>query len=299
MTQDAQYAATAAGVTTALAAPVATDDYSALGARIWITSNGEIAYDTSSTRDRGSGGRPTVTDSFVYAIRMGNGTLSWTTVTVQVTGSNDAPVLSGVTTAPQPISELAGATGVQHSDASSAHFTFTDPDLIDTHHVSVSTASAVWSGGSTLPAGLQAALNAALSTSLTDSTHSGAGSVGATFWAADKTFDFLAAGETLTVTYDVTVTDNSGANSIAAGDLYHHRHQRRPGAGANRQRSPICMPSLNSPARPTNSAAIDSASGHAHLYRCRSRRHAHGVRERPRSAVWSGGTPDQRRRSPH
>src|SRR6201999_168965 len=47
----------------------------------------------------------------------------------------------------------------------------------------------------------------------TDSTHTGAGLIGFTYSAADSTFDFLAAGATLTVTYDITVTDNSGVSS--------------------------------------------------------------------------------------
>ena len=47
----------------------------------------------------------------------------------------------------------------------------------------------------------------------TDSTHTGTGSVGFTYSAADSTFDFLAAGQTLTVTYDITVTDKSGVSS--------------------------------------------------------------------------------------
>ena len=39
------------------------------------------------------------------------------------------------------------------------------------------------------------------------------GSIDFAFSAADKNFDFLAEGETLTVTYNVTVTDNFGATS--------------------------------------------------------------------------------------
>ena len=56
----------------------------------------------------------------------------------------------------------------------------------------------------------------ALSLTLHDSTHAVLGSVDFTFSAADKNFDFLAEGETLTVTYNVTVTDNFGATSTQA-----------------------------------------------------------------------------------
>jgi VCBS repeat-containing protein len=52
-----------------------------------------------------------------------------------------------------------------------------------------------------------------LSTSVSsDSTGSGSGSIAFTFSATDKTFDFLATGQTLTVIYNVTVTD-IGASS--------------------------------------------------------------------------------------
>ena len=147
----------------------------------------------------------TVTDS--------TGASSIQPVTFTVTGTNDAPMLAADAVANHALTEISATTNSASPDSASATLSFTDADLDDTHHVSVSTASAVWSGGSTLPAGLQAALNAALSTSLTDSTHSGSGSVGATFSAADKTFDFLAAGEKLTLAYDVTVKDNNGATS--------------------------------------------------------------------------------------
>src|SRR5262249_14360240 len=69
-----------------------------------------------------------------------------------------------------------------------------------------------WSGGATLPSGLNVAvLASALTTSVSiDSTISG--TIATTFSAPDQTFDFLAAGETLTITYNVTVTDNTGAS---------------------------------------------------------------------------------------
>ena len=48
---------------------------------------------------------------------------------------------------------------------------------------------------------------------LHDSTGTGHGSVDFSYSAADSSFDFLAAGETLTVTYDVIVTDNNHVSS--------------------------------------------------------------------------------------
>src|SRR4030095_1694479 len=84
---------------------------------------------------------------------------------------------------------------------------FSDVDLDDAHQVSVAVNSYVWSGGEDIPATTQADLVAALITTLNDSTGSGSGGVDWTFSIADADLDFLAAGETLTINYDVTVSD--------------------------------------------------------------------------------------------
>ncbi|WP_077523660.1 S-layer family protein [Metapseudomonas resinovorans] len=75
---------------------------SAYGARIWIAEDPlggavKVFYDASaifnSDAYRSLGAGELLTDSFTYAIRMGNGTLSWATATVQLEGVNDAAVL--------------------------------------------------------------------------------------------------------------------------------------------------------------------------------------------------------------
>jgi large repetitive protein len=116
---------------------------------------------------------------------------------------------------PHTITELAGKTGdTADLDTTSGTLTFTDVDLSDTHTVGNSLVSATWSGSATLPSGLSTVLATALATSVsTDSTGSGSGSIAFTFSATDNSFDFLATGQTLTVIYNVTVTDNTGASS--------------------------------------------------------------------------------------
>jgi VCBS repeat-containing protein len=138
------------------------------------------------------------------------------TITITITGTNDAPVLAADAGSPHAIGEIAGVTGTATADTATGSLTFTDVDLTDTHTVGSSVFSTTWSGGGTLPSGLATTLASALTTSVsTDSTGSGAGTVGFSFSfsAADSTFDFLAAGETLTVTYNVTVTDINGLSS--------------------------------------------------------------------------------------
>src|SRR5205085_548061 len=142
-----------------------------------------------------------------------NGLSSTQPITVTITGTNDAPVLaadSGV----DAFTETAGITGSAAADSVSGLLTFSDVDLSDSHVTSQAAPSFVWSGGG-LSASQIAALTSAstLALSESDSTGSGAGSIGFSYSAADRTFDFLAAGQTLTVVYAVTVTDNNGLSS--------------------------------------------------------------------------------------
>ena len=108
---------------------------------------------------------------------------------------------------PHPITELAGHTGDTATlDIASGTITFTGVDLSGASIAGNSLLSAAWSGGSELPDGLAGKLASSLTSSVADS-------VGFVFSASDKTFDFLAEGETLTVVYGVTVTDSHGVNS--------------------------------------------------------------------------------------
>ncbi|MDR4517575.1 MAG: Ig-like domain-containing protein [Nitrosomonas sp.] len=72
---------------------------SALGAQVSVTANGKVAY--SYTPELLAqliplSANESLVDTFTYAMKMGNGALSWATATVEIAGVNDAPVLSGV-----------------------------------------------------------------------------------------------------------------------------------------------------------------------------------------------------------
>jgi fibronectin-binding autotransporter adhesin len=141
------------------------------------------------------------------------------TVTIMLDGSNDAPVLAADTSGAggtnlHTINELPGKTGdTADVDSASGTLSFTDVDLTDTHTVSHSGPTYVWSGGSLSPAQTNALAADVLALTETDSTHTGAGSISFSYSAVDSTLDFLGAGQTLTVTYDIAVTDGSGASS--------------------------------------------------------------------------------------
>ena len=74
------------------------------GATIKITADGKVSYDTSTLSSeflnelQSLNNGETLFDTFTYAIKLGNGTLSWTTVKVQIAGANDAPVVNGAVT---------------------------------------------------------------------------------------------------------------------------------------------------------------------------------------------------------
>lgn len=153
-----------------------------------------------------------------YNVKVADGSTSSTqTVSVVITGANDAPVItSGPGSA--SLSEQAGVTGSNATDTTSplptGSLSFADIDLSDVHSVSVVLDSAVWSANpGFVPGQTFADLQTALATALHDSTGTGTGSMDWTFGIADADLDFLSVGETLTVQYDVTVADGDGATS--------------------------------------------------------------------------------------
>ena len=136
--------------------------------------------------------------------------------TITVTGTNDVPV---ITTGPQFISFLGGTSvpggDLTSTDPTSGTLSFTDVDLSDTHSVATKLASATLSGAGTVAPGPLSIFETALSASIaTDSTGSGAGTIN---WKLANLpvylADFIPKGETLTLTYAVTVTDSLGATS--------------------------------------------------------------------------------------
>jgi VCBS repeat-containing protein len=74
--------------------------FSEKGARISIVNTGEhagtISYDGALFNNLAQG--EIVLDSFTYALQLGSRTPSWSSVWITVTGTNDMPVVSGITT---------------------------------------------------------------------------------------------------------------------------------------------------------------------------------------------------------
>jgi VCBS repeat-containing protein len=141
------------------------------------------------------------------------------TVTITINGANDVPVITSGPGAGS-VDEFENTTGSSDPNPDPATpvtgtLSFTDVDLSDTHFVSVAVAAAIWSGHPdfVVPSPLNEDLMTALSTVLNDSTGTGSGSIGWSFSIPDADLDFLAEGETLTVTYDVKVLDNFASST--------------------------------------------------------------------------------------
>ena len=78
-----------------------SSDTSLGGATIWIGPDGRVGYDASTLNSafraqlQQLNPGQYLTDTFTYAIRLADGAISWATATVQFSGVNDAPTISG------------------------------------------------------------------------------------------------------------------------------------------------------------------------------------------------------------
>ena len=108
--------------------------------------------------------------------------------------------------------EDANTTGSTVDHVLTGTMNFTDSDHSDTHTTTTALKTAVWSGGSTLPSGALTKFQTGMTSSiLTDSN--GSGKLKWTFSEDDRDFDFLAKGETLVLTYEITLKDNHGGTN--------------------------------------------------------------------------------------
>lgn len=167
----------------------------------------------------------TITQTYTITIKDDNGVPVTQTVTITINGTNDAPVLTADSSVHNTI-EIADTTGAPNStvDTATGTLAFIDVDLSDTHQASTAihqnadhTPSVTWSGGSYsgIPQATRDALMGAM-TALVDENNTDTSNHGALNWTfslPDHLLDFLADGETLTIVYDVTITDNNGASS--------------------------------------------------------------------------------------
>ncbi|WKA28145.1 VCBS domain-containing protein [Bradyrhizobium roseum] len=149
--------------------------------------------------------------TYAATVDDGHGGVVTKPITVTVTGSNDAVDITGE---PQTatITEHADAHHSATPDTASGAITFVDADLSDTHNVKLAGVSA--SGVVTGLANGAVQLNWLSLGPLSDSTNGLPGSQSWTFSAPDSYFDYLADGETVTLTYTVEVDDHHGSSAL-------------------------------------------------------------------------------------
>ncbi len=175
------------------------------------TGNGSIDWNFSiadKDLDFLSAGQTLTVD---YNVKVSDGSTNSTqTVELTITGANDAVA---ITSGPESASltEQPNTVGSPTPDTTPVQtLAFNDVDLADTHSVSVALDSAVWSANPDfVPADTLNDLQNAIITTLHDSTGTGHGGIDWNFSLPDKDLDFLNAGDTLTMTYDITVSDGS------------------------------------------------------------------------------------------
>ncbi|WP_439366402.1 VCBS domain-containing protein [Bradyrhizobium sp. DASA03005] len=197
LVKDVAYSSDAAGM-------AGTRDRSALGARIWIESDGTVHYDKGdiNAQLQALAVGQMLTDTFTYAIQLGNGTLSWATVTLQFNGANDSVF---ATSSPQSgsVVEDANATpDLSDSQSAAGTISFNDADLSDTHSASFAAASSN---------------TTSLGTFSLDPVNEAANAAnGAVQWhynLNNAAAQYLAAGQTVTESFVVTIEDGHGSTA--------------------------------------------------------------------------------------
>jgi VCBS repeat-containing protein len=163
---------------------VGVNNLSQYGAHIAIMADGTVAYtmtDTSRAHFASLGAGEIGYDSFTYAIRLGNGTLSWATATVEIRGVNDAPLITS--------SAQTGAVSEDGTLGAAGQVTASDVD-----------------DGATL--------------SFSGNASSAYGSFAVDATTGEWTYSLdnaaaqsLAAGQEVSETFTVTVTDDQGATA--------------------------------------------------------------------------------------
>jgi VCBS repeat-containing protein len=152
----------------------------------------------------------TVTVTYSITVKDDSGTATDTsaaqTVTVVITGTNDTPVITAVDVTGAVKQDTALESGNMLHDAGSV--TFVDADATD--HATVSVAFVT---DSTTSAPIPGALHTALQNALTlqaSSFTTNSGTINWHFNLDNSLVQYLADGETITVTYSITVKDDSG-----------------------------------------------------------------------------------------
>src|SRR3954471_3152569 len=126
--------------------------------------------------------------------------------------TNHTPVFTS-SSASGSFTEFANTTDSTGLHTLTGTMNFKDQDHSDTHATSATLHSAVLSSGSIIPSTSLSHFQTAMSSQITSDSN-GTGKLKWLFSDADEDFDFLAKNQVLTLTYDITVSDNHGGTAI-------------------------------------------------------------------------------------
>ena len=155
----------------------------------------------------------TITLTYDITVDDGNGLpATQSPLTVTITGTNDQPVI----TAQIPDFDVIEAAGNGLTTVNqTGSLGFSDLDINDTLTVAESFTGATWSGGQLTPEQSNALDLFTINPGNGDWAFNG-----------DLDLNFLAVGETITLTYDITVDDGNGTTRHSKpSHRHHHRHQ--------------------------------------------------------------------------
>ncbi|WP_256584832.1 VCBS domain-containing protein, partial [Pseudomonas sp. Irchel s3a18] len=177
------------------------------GAKIWITSDGKVGYDAATLSGafkiqlQALAAGELLTDSFTYAIRLGNGTLGWATTTVQFSGVNDGVTMSIGAQASMVTEDAVSTASTTDSPTASGTIAFNDVDLSDTHTATFA------------PAGDNITYLGTFALSpVSEAANEANGSVQWTYNLSNAAAQYLAQGQAVTETYRVTISDGHGSS---------------------------------------------------------------------------------------
>jgi len=159
-----------------------------------VTSPGQVTwgFDVADGDVEYLGAGESLTQSYTLAIDDGHGGTATQAVTITITGSNDAPVITGGVTG--------GAVTEDAALAASGALDFGDIDRNDVHGVSATSAASGYVG----------TFHAVLAD---DSTGDGAGQAAWNFEVSNGDIQYLGAGQNLTQTYAISVDDGNGGTA--------------------------------------------------------------------------------------